>query len=175
MGTFLIPWTKALEGCRLSIENAKRLAEDAEFLKQNNRPASAFSLSINAWEELGKAVLLLRYHKQKQDISDRDWFRVLCNHRKKRAAYVNSMDILYPKSTPPKTVEQLKADLAKISVEWHEWFDLEREIGVYVDWATDWRSPCRIGKAAFEFPFDSDYWASSVRLCSAHLESILPP
>jgi AbiV family abortive infection protein len=152
--TFPIPWTKALDGCRLSIENAKRLAEDAEILKQNGRRASAFALSLDAWEELGKAALLFVYFKQKQDISEREWLRVFCNHREKRAAYVESADILY-ESGVPKSVGQLKDDLSKIAKESSDWFDLEREVGVYVDWVGNWRSPCVPGNAAFVFPFDS--------------------
>ena len=79
----------------------------------------------------------------------------------------------------PKSVNQLKDDLFKIAKEWRDWFNLEREVGVYVDWVEDvnlgegWRSPCNPGNA-FTFPFGPDYWILSVRGCSAELESILP-
>jgi AbiV family abortive infection protein len=173
MATFPIPWIETLDGCRLSVENAKRLAKDAQLLKENGKLASAFAISLNAWEELGKAVLLLRYWKQKQDISENDWFGVLCNHRKKRMAYVESMDILYGPA-PSKEFPQLKDELTKKSKEWGNWFDLEREVGVYVDWVGKWRSPSRIEKAAFEFPFDSGYWIAGVELISMHIQEILP-
>jgi len=172
MAAFPIPWTEALEGVRLSVENAKRLAEDAQLLKDSGKAASAFAVSLNAWEELGKAVLLFMYWKQKQDISENDWFKVLCSHRRKRVAYVECMDLLYG-SAPPKEILQLKEGLTKKSKESGDWFDLEREIGVYVDWVGKWRSPSRIGKEAFEFPFDSGYWISSVELSSMHIQEIL--
>jgi AbiV family abortive infection protein len=173
MSSFPIPWAEALEGCKLSVENAKRLAEDARLLRDNGKLASAFSVSLSAWEELGKAVLLFRYWKAKQDISLRDWLGVICNHRRKQAAIVESMDILYA-SVPPKTIAQLKDNLEKNWKEWGEWFDLQRELGVYVDWVGAWRSPTRIEKTAFKFPFSSSYWIESVRALSVHVERILP-
>ena len=83
------------------------------------------------------------------------------------------MDILYG-SAPPKEIAQLKGDLTKKSTEWGRWFDLEREVVVYVDWVGKWRSPSRIGKAAFEFPFDSGYWIANVELSIMHIQDILP-
>lgn len=38
-----------------------------------------------------------------------------------------------------------------------DWFDLEREVEGYVDWVEKWRSPSRVEKKAFEFPFDPNY------------------
>jgi AbiV family abortive infection protein len=182
---FPIPWRKALEGCKLSIENAKRLAEDARLLKQNIRPQSALWVALAAWEELGKAVLLLRYYKQKENISKKDWFGVLRDHKSKRVAYVHSMDVLYG-SSPPKSVKQLKHDLEKFTEDkgWRDWFSLEREIGVHVDWvesihhgkhsAAHWQSPCKIGKEWFSLlPLDSEYWRRAVTANCKHLESIL--
>lgn len=116
METFPIPWTKALEGCRLAIENAERLAEDSRVLRRNDRLQSSYSVSLDAWEELGKTALLLRYYKQKENISREDWFEVLRDHKSKRVAYVHSMDILYG-STPPKSVKELKHDLEKATGE----------------------------------------------------------
>jgi len=176
MKSFPIPWTKALEGCRLAIENAERLAEDSQVLRQNDRFQSAYSVSLDAWEELGKAVLLFGYYQRKQDISVEDWHQVLRDHKSKRVAYVNSMDILYG-STPPKSVEQLKDDIKKAVEEWRKWFSLEREIGVHVDWiGANWRSPCKIDKKWFtSIPFDSEYWATSVRLLCKDFRDKLPP
>ncbi len=167
--TFPIAWNKALEGCKLAIDNAKRLADDAELLEQNGRLASAFAASINAWEELGKAVLLYRYWKEKRDISENEWTKIFCNHRRKRAAWVNSTDIVF-QSKPRKPIEKLKNDLTEASKEWGEWFNLEREVGVYVDWRRDWRSPCRI---SFQFPFEPGYWIFCVRSSSMDLEEVL--
>jgi hypothetical protein len=41
-------------------------------------------------------------------------------------------------------------------------------------WVGKWRSPSRIGKAAFEFPFDSGYWIANVELSIMHIQDILP-
>lgn len=182
---FPIPWRKAKGGCKLSVENAKRLAEDARLLRQNSRPQSALWVALTAWEELGKAVLLLRYYKQKEDISRKDWFKVLRDHKSKRVAYVHSMDILFG-SSPPKSVKQLKHDLEKALEDkgWREWFSIEREIGVHVDWiesvhhgkpiGADWQSPCKIGKELFSsMPLDSEYWRRAVTANCKRLESIL--
>jgi AbiV family abortive infection protein len=182
METFPIPWTKALEGCRLAIENAERLAKDSLVLRRNGRLQSAYSVSLDAWEELGKAVLLFRYYKHKEDISEKDWFEVLRDHKSKRVAYVNSMDILYG-SSPPKSVKQLKHDLEKTTEEkrWRDWFSLEREIRVHVDWVglkehAHWQSPCKIDKRWFgSIPFDSLYWTVSVRAQCKHFRDVLPP
>jgi len=167
METFPIPWTEALEGCRLAIENAERLAEDSEVLRRNGRLQSAYSVSLDAWEELGKAALLFRYYQQEQNISSADWRHVLRDHKSKRVAYVKSMDVLYG-STPPKSVQQLKDDLKKTTEDktWRKWFTLEREIGVHVDWkGAHWQSPCKIDKKWFtSVPFDSEYWAFSVKM-----------
>jgi AbiV family abortive infection protein len=171
MSAFPIPWSEALEGCKLSIENAMRLAEDAQLLKDSGKDTSAFAASLNAWEELGKAVLLFRYWKLKQDITENEWFKILCDHRRKRVAYVESMDVLYG-SVPPKDIAHMKGDLTMKSKEWGELFDYERAVGVYVDWVGKWRSPSRI--AGFGYAFDSGYWISSVELGSMHIQELLP-
>jgi AbiV family abortive infection protein len=166
METFPIPWTEALEGCRLAIDNAERLAEDSEVLRRNDRLQSAYSVSLDAWEELGKAIVLFRYYQQKKNISEGDWFQVLRDHKSKRVAYVKIMDSLYG-STPPMSIEQLKHEIKKVTEEkkWRKWFTLERQVGVHVDWVgAHWRSPCRIDKEWFgTFPFNSEYWAFSVK------------
>jgi len=167
-----------LEGCRLAAENAERLAEDSRVLGRNNRVQSAYAVSLDAWEELGKAVLLFRYFKQKEDISLEDWRQILRDHKHKRVAWVHSMDLLYGE-TPSKPVLQLKDALERAINEedWGKWFDLEREIGVYVDWLDlkeHWRSPCQIDKALFHaVPFDSEYWTVAAIFQCKHFREII--
>lgn len=172
---FPITWMQALEGSRFSLENAKRLADDAQVLRQNQRFQSAFALSLTAWEEFGKAVLLFRYWKQKHNVDENEWFKVLRNHKMKRVAYVKNTDILYEKEgRPPKSVEDMRKQLEKASKEMAEHFNLEREIGVYVDWLGRWRSPSRLSTQLFsDFPFDSDYWISNVVLSASHLDNLI--
>ena len=182
MVTYPIPWAEALEGCRLAIENAERLAEDSRVLRQNDRLQSAYSVSLDAWEELGKAVLLFRYYKKEENISKNDWFKILRDHKSKRVAYVHSMDILYGSSSP-KSVKELKDDLEKATEDkgWRDWFSYEREVGVHVDWIVDlkgharWQSPCKIDKQWFTMlPLDSEYWASAVIVECQHFRDVLP-
>jgi len=173
---FPIPWKETLEGCRLSVENAERLAEDARILKRNNRAQSAYAIILDAWEELGKAVLLFRYFKQKEDISWKDWKKILRDHKHKRIAWAHSQDLLYGE-TLPKSVLQLKETFeSAITQEDRNWFDLEREVGVYVDWLgpkEHWRSPCRMDSTWFNFPFTSDYWTPIVLAQCKHLRELI--
>jgi len=127
---FPISWEEALEGSKLAVENAKRLAEDAELLRQNGRLQSAFSVSLSAWEELGKAALLFRYWKQEENISQKEWMKFLTNHRMKRAAYAQNLDILYPKSSPPVSKDDMLQKLREVMTESGKHFDLERDRGL---------------------------------------------
>ena len=167
MNIFPIPWEEALEGCRLSIENAERLAEDSIILQRNGRLQSAYCISLDAWEELGKAVLLYRYYKTKQPITEGDWYQILRDHKRKRIAMGNSMDLF--EDGPQKSVNELKDSLATVLKEKRDrkWFALERGVGVHVDWVggeKPWESPCKVDEAWFRtVPLDSDYWARSTQ------------
>lgn len=183
MDAFSIPWKEALKGCKLAIENAERLAEDSLVLKRNSRMQSAYSVSLDGWEELGKAVLLYRYYKTEETISKDDWKRILSDHKHKRIAWANSLDLLYG-TTLPKSVTDLKNDLEKAIGDENskKWFDLERNIGVYVDWIHPqdcWVSPCKIDKPWFSSDsllppvFDSEYWARSTIAQCRHFRELL--
>jgi AbiV family abortive infection protein len=178
MSIFPIPWQEALQGCRLSIENAERLAGDSQVLRKNGRLQSAYSVSLDAWEELGKAIVLYTYYKAQEPISRNDWERILTDHKHKRVAWVTSVDIVYG-TAPPKSVTKLKEDLEKhLTEDWRKWFKLERDVGVYVDWVggkEPWVSPCRIDKKWFSIiPFDSEYWATAVIAQCGHFRERLP-
>jgi hypothetical protein len=55
-----------------------------------------------------------------------------------------------------------------------EHFDVERQIGLYVDWVGKWRSPRKLPKELFSsFPSDLDYWITSARLSALNVESLI--
>jgi len=171
--TFPIPWKDALEGCKLAIENAERLAYDSEVLMKNDRLECAFHLSLSAQEEFGKAVWLFRHWKERQDLKENQWFEILRNHRMKRIAYSEDSDILYPKSGPPKDMKEVFENMKKASEKMGKYFDFERQMALYVDWVGEWRSPTKIDRELFEFPFDPNFWISNVRLSAFHLSNLI--
>jgi len=170
---FPIPWKDALEGSKLAIENAERLADDAAVLNQNGRLESAFQLGLSAWEELGKAVLLLRHWKERRAIKEEQWFEVLCNHRMKRVACTENLDILYPKSTPPKDTKEVLENMKKRSKEMRGYFDFERQMALYVDWVGKWRSPSTVDRRFIDSPVGSDYWVNNTRLLTSQLKRVI--
>jgi len=170
---FPIPWKDALEGSKLAIENAKRLGNDAAVLKQNGRLESAYYVSLNAWEELGKGVLLFRHWKQRQDIPEKQWHKIFRNHTIKRVAYVENFDVLYPKSTPPKDTEEVLGKMKKVSKEYGRYFDFEKQIALYVDWVGEWRSPSKLHRKLLDSAFGSDYWIDSTLLAAFHLKRVI--
>ena len=178
MSIFPIPWQETLEGCRLSVENAERLADDSRVLRASGRLQSAYSVSLDAWEELGKAVLLYRYYKTKEDISCDDWNHFLRNHTIKRVVWAQSQDLLYGIGEV-KSIAQLK-EAVKCAVETENsdgFLKLERDVGVHVDWVggeSQWQSPCEIDETWFRaIPFDSGYWALATWGQVQHLRRIL--
>jgi len=177
MSIFPIPWQETLEGCRLSVENAERLADDSRVLRASGRLQSAYSVSLDAWEELGKAVLLYRYYKTREDVSDDDWNKILRNHMIKRVVWARSQDLLYGVG-PVMSIAQLKEALRNaVTREDPQFLKLERNIGVHVDWVAGenpWQSPCKIDEKWFRaLPFDSSYWALATWGQVQHLRRIL--
>jgi hypothetical protein len=65
----LIPWKETLEGAKLAVDNAERIAYDANSLSRAGRYQTAFSLSLLAWEETNKAGLLIRAYIERQGIT----------------------------------------------------------------------------------------------------------
>jgi hypothetical protein len=71
-------------------------------------------------------------------------------------------------------MKEMLEQLKKASTEWQRHFDVERQIGLYVDWVGKWRSPCKLPTGLFSsFPFDSDYWIASTRLSALNVESLI--
>jgi AbiV family abortive infection protein len=136
----LIPWKKTLEGAKLAVDNAERIAYDADSLSRAGRYQTAFSLSLLAWEETNKAGLLIRAYIERQGITHNEWQNKFRNHPYKLMAYPEYTNVLYgeaKKPEPQETVTKVK-EMGKI-------LDLEKQLlGFYVDWdqtKSKWRSP----------------------------------
>lgn len=71
------------KGIMLSKENAERLIEDARMLFEAKKYSSAFYLAVQGIEEIGKALLFLRYEREQKKITKSQWERVFMNHVKK--------------------------------------------------------------------------------------------
>jgi len=77
------PLTNYDEGVKLSEDNARRLIEDPKILLKNERHHSAVYLAIQGIEEIGKALLFLKYKKDQKEITKTQWEKVFCDHRRK--------------------------------------------------------------------------------------------
>jgi len=122
-----IPWNDLEEGIRLSLKNAARLASDGDLLRGKGSMASALVLYAVAWEEMGKAVLLLKNWKNHQDVSGRSWKKIFRSHGPKQTACFDNRDLLWEGSRQglaERGLEQMKRSL--------RW---AREVlGLYVEW-----------------------------------------
>jgi AbiV family abortive infection protein len=77
------PLTEYDDGIELSEENAKRLIEDSKILLENKRHHSAVYLAIQGIEEIGKALLFLKYKREQKKITKTQWEKVFCKHERK--------------------------------------------------------------------------------------------
>lgn len=68
------------KGVTLSKENAERLIEDAKMLFEAKKYSSAFYLAVQGIEEIGKALLFLRYKREQKKITKSQWEKVFMNH-----------------------------------------------------------------------------------------------
>jgi len=121
-----IPWEKLGDGMKLSLENATRLMNDAELLLTNKRSASALPLLVMAWEEIGKAVLLLKNYKNRIDVEGATLKEIFRSHHAKQTAIIHNRDILGEKPYI-QSIEMEKK--LKASLRW-----TKETVGLYVDW-----------------------------------------
>jgi len=133
----VIPCGELKKGIELSLENAARLKNDADLLYANSRMSSAVPLWVAAWEEIGKAVLLLKHWKLRQDIKGRSWKRIFREHSAKQSACFENRDLLWGKNGDEyrsKEMEKLRISLR-----------YTREVlGLYINWMEEkktWLSP----------------------------------
>lgn len=79
---------KVAEGINAALQNAKRLADDAEILLKNKRYPSAASLAILSIEEAGKASILRGLSVARDDKDLKESWKEYRSHTKKNAAWI---------------------------------------------------------------------------------------
>lgn len=78
-----IPW-ETMEKCiELSLDNAQRLVEDAEYLLKAGRLSSAKILTVYSFEESGKALMACDYLAKKKKVSVDDYRNKFISHTTK--------------------------------------------------------------------------------------------
>lgn len=140
----MIPLNNVQMGIELSLENAKRLLEDAKLLFENKRYASAVSLGALSLEELGKAVLLLNELTQKRDISASAYKKIF----RSREAHIEKFKapFKYAELYGFKSVGYVeKQRINKLIDAFSKDFNLRKQRGFYVDWIKGkWWSPVKL-------------------------------
>jgi AbiV family abortive infection protein len=139
----VIPWDQLKKGIELSLENAARLKNDADLLFANRRVGSAVALWVAAWEEIGKAVLLLKHWKLRQDIKGHSWRRIFREHSPKQSACFENRDLLWGKNGDEYRSEEMEK--LRVSLRY-----TKEVLGLYVNWVEEkktWFSPSdRVGE-----------------------------
>lgn len=124
--TGVIHWKELGNGMKLSLENASRLMNDAQLLLANKRSASALALLVVAWEEIGKAVLLLKNYKSQTDVEGATLREIFGSHNAKQTAIIHNQDILWQKPN----IQNIEMDKKlKASLRW-----TKETVGLYVNW-----------------------------------------
>lgn len=123
-----VQWNDLKKGTQLSLKNADRLARDAGFLIRDRRTASGVALLVAAWDELGKAVLLLKHWKNGQDVKwESDLKKIFRGHSAKQMAVFEHQQLLWPDR--PFVHDAVQDQRLKSSLRW------AREVlGLYVNW-----------------------------------------
>jgi AbiV family abortive infection protein len=125
-----------VRGIDFCIDNAVRLLEDAKTLDKNDRVASSLGLATFAWEELGKAVMLMDDLFGGRDLVPTDWEPrgKYLNHKTKLTAPSRSRVLLgQPRNPfPPEEEDRMSRQI-------HE----GRLGSLFVDWSSinGWYSP----------------------------------
>jgi len=95
-----IPWETMKQCIELSLDNAQRLVEDAEFLLKAGRLSSANVLAILSIEESGKALLGCEYFDEKKKISVKgrkgDYHKRFLNHPTKMRKALEAVETFIP-------------------------------------------------------------------------------
>jgi len=91
-----IPKKSYLEGLRLSQKNAERLFSKANELFNKKQILAAFLIGLAAYEEVGKALLILKYWDD-ESISKNQWDKWFKDHKKKLITATERMVIAFKK------------------------------------------------------------------------------
>lgn len=78
-----IPWETMGRCIELSLDNAQRLVEDAEYLRKGGKLSSAAVLTIFSLEESGKALLACEYLTDRKKVSMKNYQEMFLNHKPK--------------------------------------------------------------------------------------------
>ena len=128
------------------LENAKRLADDAELLLANARWPAAFESAYFAREEIAKSAnLFAAAYVVAEDPAQLDWpefWNMWKDHKKKSATFV-MMSKLYQRLFESPISDVAAQKDADSNAEKHEAYELrmEREAALYVHWDGGIRTP----------------------------------
>jgi len=119
----LIPVSSLKQGIELCLNNGKRLLDDAKFLQDDKRFASAIPLYVISYEELNKGLFLQDHLFEKEDISDKKYNEVFSGY-----SHLNKLKIQY--EIKKKTIEEMD------DAEFNSYEDVSNKIGS-IWWGTD--------------------------------------
>jgi len=138
----VIPWRYLKEGVERSLRNAARLLADAQLLSSKERDASAVVLYVAAWEETGRAILLLRHWVNQEDVKGKPLERIFKSHQAKRTALFDNIDFLYGDRH-----HRDRAEIKNFAQKLKQYLRWSKEVlGLYVNWMGEkrgWSSPDR--------------------------------
>lgn len=133
-------------GMNLAMENARRLAEDAQILLERGRHASAASLAVLAIEESGKTSVLRALALARDDQELRDTWKDYRTHTAKNSSWI--LADLVRKGA--RTLDEL-APIVDTSSDHPEVLDTVKQLGFYTDCVGGgrWSSPSEVITAEF--------------------------
>lgn len=128
---------EATDGMNAAIDNAKRLASDAELLLQNGRTATALSISILAIEEAGKVSIIRSLLASNDDQLKSHWKRYR-DHKAKNVAWILP-DLV---SRGARTLHGLR-EAADNEAEHAVVLEILKQLGLYTDFIgqRNWSKP----------------------------------
>jgi len=112
----MIKSSELKKGVELCLNNGKRLADDAKFLQDNKKFASAIPLYIISYEELNKGLFLEDHLFSKEDISDTEYKEVFTSH-----SHLKKLKIQY--EVKKKTIEEMN------DAEFNSYEDISNKVG----------------------------------------------
>lgn len=140
-----VPW-ESMEQCfELSLDNAQRLVEDAEYLLKAGRLSSARVLTVLSLEESGKALLACEYLTEKKKVSVNDYQNRFLSHPAKIDKAL-------------KALEEIDIQLPELSREIAKRLQKEKTQSIFVDydgrfqmWSISWSQDSRPLVKTYDF------------------------
>lgn len=119
----MIAVSELKKGIELCLNNGKRLLDDAKFLQENKRFASAIPLYIISYEELNKGLFLEDHLFSKEDISDKEYKEVFTSR-----SHLKKLKLQY--EIKKKTIDEMD------DAEFNNYEDVSNKIGS-IWWGTN--------------------------------------